>query len=122
MSESQSEDSKTEKEKPNTFALHIEEKKDLQRAYMPFVADGGLFIRTPKTFELGDEVFANLRLLHEPEKYDLRSKVIWLTPKNAQGGQARGMGVQLLGEQGIKIRQKIETYLAGKSNQPTDTI
>ena len=102
------------------LSLTIKDKSVLYAAYMPFVKHGGLFIPTNKNYRLGDEVFMLLNLMDEPEKIPVAGKVIWVTPKGAQGNRAAGIGVQF-SDQDNTARSKIETYLAGalQSDRPT---
>ncbi|KZY90218.1 pilus assembly protein PilZ, partial [Oleiphilus sp. HI0072] len=92
-------------------------------AYMPFIKNGGLFIPTAKNYHLGDEVFLLLNLMEEPEKIPVAGKVIWVTPKGAQGNRAAGIGVQF-NEEDATAKNKIETYLAGSlsSDRPTHSM
>jgi len=105
------------------LSLTIKDKSVLYAAYMPFVKHGGMFIPTNKTYRLGDEVFMLLNLMEEPEKIPVAGKVIWITPRGAQGNRAAGIGVQF-SDQDNTARSKIETYLAGalKSDRPTHTM
>ncbi|MAC99554.1 MULTISPECIES: PilZ domain-containing protein [Pseudomonadaceae] len=105
------------------LSLTIKDKSVLYAAYMPFVKHGGLFIPTNKSYRLGDEVFMLLNLMEEPEKIPVAGKVIWVTPKGAQGNRAAGIGVQF-SDQDNTARSKIETYLAGalQSDRPTHTM
>ena len=105
------------------LSLTIKDKAVLYAAYMPFVSNGGLFIPTNKTYSLGDEVFMLLNLMDEPEKIPVAGKVIWITPKGAQGNRAAGIGVQF-SDQDDTASKKIETYLAGslESDRPTHTM
>lgn len=105
------------------LSLTIRDKAVLYAAYMPFVKNGGLFIPTSKTYQLGDEVFMLLNLMDEPEKIPVAGKVIWVTPKGAQGNRAAGVGVQF-NDQDNTAAEKIETYLAGslESDRPTHTM
>jgi len=50
------------------LSLTIKDKSALYAAYMPFVKNGGLFIPTNKSYQLGDEVFMLLSLMGEAEK------------------------------------------------------
>ena len=95
----------------------------LYAAYMPFIQNGGLFIPTNKSYNLGDEVFMLLNLMDEPEKIPVAGKVVWITPKGAQGNRAAGIGVQFSAEDDTASK-KIETYLAGsiESDRPTHTM
>jgi type IV pilus assembly protein PilZ len=80
------------------LSLTIRDKAVLYAAYMPFVQNGGLFI-------------------------PVAGKVVWITPKGAQGNRAAGIGVQFSGEDDSATK-KIETYLAGsiESDRPTHTM
>ena len=105
------------------LSLTIKDKQVLYAAYMPFVKGGGLFIPTNKSYKLGAEVFMLLTLMDEPEKMPVAGKVVWVTPKGAQGSRAAGIGVQFNGDDDT-VRKKIETYLAGamESDKPTYTL
>ena len=105
------------------LSLTIKDKSVLYAAYMPFIKNGGLFIPTNKNYRLGDEVFMLLSLMDEPEKIPVAGKVIWMTPKGAQGNRAAGVGVQF-NEGDDSARNQIETHLAGalKSDRPTHTM
>ena len=96
----------------------------LYLAYIPFVKGGGIFIRTNHIYPLGEHVELSLKLINEHEPYSVDGKIIWLTPKGAQGNKPPGIGVQFIGENSRYLCNKIETYLAGmlKSSQLTDTI
>jgi type IV pilus assembly protein PilZ len=61
--------------------------------------------------------------MDEAEKIPVAGKVIWVTPKGAQGNRAAGIGVQFNGEDET-AKNKIETYLAGSlnSDRPTHTM
>jgi type IV pilus assembly protein PilZ len=107
------------------LSLTIKDKGALYAAYMPFVKNGGLFIPTNKDYKLGDGVFMLLKLMEETEKLPIVGKVIWMTPKGAQGNRVAGIGVQFAADQdGTNARKKIETYLGGalKSDRPTHTM
>ena len=99
--------------KPGLLTLTIKDKSALYLAYMPFVKNGGLFIPTNSNYRLGDEVFMLLNLMGEDEKLPVAGKVIWVTPKGAQGKRTAGIGVQFSEQDRGQTRTKIETYLAG---------
>jgi type IV pilus assembly protein PilZ len=106
------------------LSLTIKDKSALYAAYMPFVRNGGLFIPTTKSYNLGDEVFMLLTLIDEKEKMPVAGKIVWISPKGAQGNRASGIGVQFSEQDGGAARSKIETYLAGalKSDRQTHTM
>tara|TARA_B110001454_G_scaffold43940_4_gene42997 strand:+ start:5534 stop:5872 length:339 start_codon:yes stop_codon:yes gene_type:complete len=105
------------------LSLTIKDKAVLYAAYMPFIQGGGLFIPTGKQYELGEEVFMLLKLMDEPEKIPVAGKVVWLTPKGAQGNKVVGIGVQFTGDDTM-AKNKVETYLAGalQSDRLTHTM
>src|SRR3954465_11325590 len=80
--------------KPGLLTLTIKDKSALYLAYMPFIANGGLFIPTNSNYRIGDEVFMLLNLMGEDEKLPVAGRVIWVTPKGAQGKRTTGIGVQ----------------------------
>lgn len=96
----------------------------LYLAYMPFVKGGGLFIRTNHIYPLGEDVELSVKLIEEHDPYLVCGKVVWITPKGAQGNKPPGIGIQFQGDNSRYLCNKIETYLAGllKSTQLTDTI
>jgi type IV pilus assembly protein PilZ len=97
----------------------------LYSAYMPFVKHGGLFIVTNNSpHQIGEEVLLQVELMDEPELYTVPGKVVWYTPLGAQGGMVAGIGIQFEGDTAESLRNKIETYLAGKlnSDKRTDTM
>ena len=105
------------------LSLTIKDKAVLYAAYMPYVKNGGLFIPTNKTYAIGDEVFVLLNLMDEPEKIPVAGKVVWITPKGAQGNRSAGIGIQFTDQDNVAVN-KIETYLAGvlESERPTHTM
>ena len=102
------------------LSLVIENKEDLYRAYMPYIKHGGLFVPTQRNYHLGEEVFMLLELLGEPDKIPVTGKVIWVTPKGAQGGRVPGIGIQLSAEDSTLVNT-IENHLAGALNSERRT-
>jgi type IV pilus assembly protein PilZ len=109
--------------KPGLLRLTIKDTSALYLAYMPFVRNGGLFIPTNSSYRLGDEVFMLLTLMDEPEKLPVAGRVVWMTPRGAQGKRIAGIGVQFSEQDRGATQQKIENYLAGKiGDRPTHTM
>ncbi|MDX9698136.1 MAG: PilZ domain-containing protein [Rhodocyclaceae bacterium] len=116
---------KTPTARPSVLSLNINSKSALYAAYMPFVTNGGIFVPTPKTYALGDEVFMLLQLMDDPTKHPVAAKVVWVTPPGAQGGKQVGVGLQFSSDDaGKTLRGRIETILAGLvgSSRPTHTL
>jgi type IV pilus assembly protein PilZ len=106
------------------LSLTIRDKNVLYSAYMPFVKNGGLFIPTNRSYNLGDEVFMLLNLMDETDRIPIAGKIVWITPKGAEGYRAHGIGVQFSDEDGGATRARIENHLAGslESERPTHTM
>lgn len=109
---------------PGILTLNIKDKSALYVSYMPFIKNGGLFIPTTRDSKLGDEVFLLLTLMDSAERLPVAGKVVWITPKGAQGKRQQGIGVQFSAQDGGATLKKIETYLAGAlgADRPTHTM
>lgn len=105
------------------LSLAIKDLSVLYSAYMPFIENGGLFIPTSKPAEPGEEVFMLLSLMEEKEKIPVNGIVVWITPAQAQGKRAQGIGVQFKDKDNA-AKVKIESYLAEKLGRkdPTHTM
>ncbi len=107
------EDGKGSPMRQGILSLTIKDKHALYAAYMSFVKGGGLFVPTKKSYKLGDEVFMLITLMDEAEKLPVAGKVVWITPRGAEGNRATGIGVQFSDQDQGAARNKIENYLAG---------
>ena len=99
--------------KPGLLTLSIKDKSALYLAYMPFVTNGGLFVPTNSSYKLGDEIFMLLSIIEEEERIPVAGRVIWITPKGAQGKRKAGIGVQFSDQDQGNTQKRIENYLAG---------
>ena len=54
-----------------------------------------------------------LNLMGEDERLPVAGRVIWVTPKGAQGKRTAGIGVQFSEQDRGATQRKIEAYLAG---------
>jgi type IV pilus assembly protein PilZ len=106
--------------KHGILSLTIKGQAALHAAYMPFVENGGLFIPTGKTYELGDEVFMLLNLPDEDEKLPVKGHVIWITPPSSQSGRVPGIGIQFTDHEKA-ARPKIEDCLIGLQDSSART-
>jgi type IV pilus assembly protein PilZ len=109
---------------PGILTLNLKDKSALYVSYMPFIKNGGLFIPTSKEYRLGDEVFILLTLMDSAERLPVAGKVVWVTPRAAQGKRAQGIGVQFSSQDGGATQKKIESVLAGAltADRPTHTM
>lgn len=111
--------------RPGVMSLAIKDKPSLFAAYMPFLAGGGIFIPTTKSYSIGDEVFMLLTLLEDAQKYAVSGHVAWITPQGAVNNRTQGIGVRFANnESGQQAKNKIETILGGaiQSTRSTHTM
>lgn len=104
---------------PLNAEFHSE--RDLYLAFMPFLKEGGLFVRTPRQYELGDEVELNVLLPDALEESVVVGEVCWLTPIGAQNGTPPGVGVTFVKDP-EKIRHQIEQIIARHLNSSEATL
>ena len=95
--------------------------RDLYLAFMPFLKEGGLFVRTPRQYDLGDEVELNILLPDALEESIVHGEVCWLTPVGAQNGTPPGVGVTFIKDP-EKIRHQIEQILSRHLNSSESTL
>jgi type IV pilus assembly protein PilZ len=111
--------------RPSVMQLVFREKGALYAAYMPVLADGGLFVPTTRDYKLGEDIFLLLSLPDDPHRYPVAGKVAWITPANASGGRTQGVGVRFPGDEktrALKIRIEEILGTAIASGKPTQTI
>ncbi len=108
---------------PKILSLSIKDLKVLYTAFMPFISQGGLFIPTKKSFNMGDVLPLMISLMDENIKYSVNGKVIWITPNNVHN-RTPGIGVQFVGENADKLYNKITNMLDKYSSnkEPTNTM
>ncbi|HXA46683.1 MAG TPA: PilZ domain-containing protein, partial [Burkholderiaceae bacterium] len=111
--------------RPSVLSLPIKEKAALYAAYMPFLANGGIFVPTTKPYKIGDEIYLILTLMDDVAKYPIAGKIAWITPAGANNSKAQGIGVHFSGdESGRRVKQRIEEILGAAlgSSRATHTL
>lgn len=111
--------------RPSVLSLSIKEKSALFSAYMPFLKNGGIFVPTNKSYNLGEEIYLILTLLDDPSKYPIAGKVAWITPSGAGNNKSQGIGVHFPSdESGIRVRLRVEEVLGSsiRSARATHTM
>jgi type IV pilus assembly protein PilZ len=111
--------------RPSVLSLPIKEKAALYAAYMPFLANGGIFVPTNKPYKVGDEIYLILTLMDDPTKYPIAGKIAWVTPSGANHNKAQGIGVHFSAdESGQRVKLRIEELLGAalRSSRPTHTL
>ena len=105
--------------------LAIKEKAALYAAYIPFFAEGGIFVPTQREYRLGDDVYVLLTLPEDTQRYPVAGRVAWVTPARAGGNRTQGIGIQFPDDdKSRQLRVKIEQILGSAlgSDKPTQTI
>jgi type IV pilus assembly protein PilZ len=111
--------------RPSVLQLRFREVSALYAAYMPILANGGIFVPTLRKYELGDDIYLLLSLPDDPQRYPVAGKVAWITPANAPGGRTQGAGVHFSNDEKTRqLKLKIENLLGTQlqSAKPTQTI
>jgi type IV pilus assembly protein PilZ len=111
--------------RPAVMSLSIRERSALYAAYMPFLENGGIFVPTNKSCQLGDEIFLLLSLMEDEGRYPIAGKVAWITPAGASNNHTQGIGVHFPADDvGRRTRLRIEELLgtALASARPTHTM
>jgi type IV pilus assembly protein PilZ len=111
--------------RPSVIQLVFRDKSALYAAYIPIMAEGGVFVPTTRDYRLSDDIYLLLTLPDDPQRYPVAGKVGWITPANASGGRTQGVGVRFPADEKTRaLRLKIEEILGTSisSNKPTQTL
>lgn len=111
--------------RPSVIQLSIKEKPALYAAFIPLFAEGGLFLPSSRTYNLGDDVYLLLTLPDDVQRYPVAGKVAWITPAKAAGGRTQGVGITFPKDDKARaLKLKIEETLGAllASDKPTQTI
>lgn len=111
--------------RPSIIQLAIKEKGALHAAYIPLFKEGGIFIASAREYKLGDDVYVLLTLPDDTERHPVAGKVAWITPAQAAGNRAQGVGVRFPSDEKSRmLKAKIEEILGSHlaSDRPTQTI
>lgn len=111
--------------RPSVLSLSITSRSALYAAFIPVLKNGGLFVSSPRKYNLGDEIFMLLTLMDDPTKLPVAGNVAWITPEGAQNGRTQGIGVHFKPDEGgQEIRRKIEGLLGSaiQSSRATHTL
>jgi len=101
--------------------LEYPSERELYLSYMPFLKNGGVFVRTTELLELGTQVKLQVTLPDALESSEVIGKVCWVTPPGAQNGTPAGLGVAFE-EDPDNIRGQIETAIGRLLNSSDPTL
>ncbi|MDB4222312.1 PilZ domain-containing protein [Granulosicoccus sp.] len=102
----------------------ITDRGALYSSYLSFVKNGGVFVPTARTYELGDEVFMLLKIMDNTSMMPVKGTVVWVTSAGAQGNKTPGIGVQFGEEDNGQVKQCIDRILSTsvEGKRPTQTM
>jgi len=104
-----------------SMLLEYPTERELYLSYMPFLKNGGVFVRTTELLPLGTEVRLDVTLPDALESSEIVGKVCWVTPAGAQNGTPAGIGVSF--EQDPEnIRGQIEKAIGRLLNSSDPTL
>jgi type IV pilus assembly protein PilZ len=86
--------------------------RELNRAFMPFLKQGGLFVRTARSYKMGQSLALSVTLPDALEAIPVSGKVAWLTPPGAQNNCPAGVGVAFIDDK-HQLCDKIEKLVSG---------
>ncbi len=96
------------------ITLDFPDLKELYRSYMPFLKQGGLFVRTNRQYRIGQSLALSVILPDGLEGISVSGKVAWITPQGAQNSSPAGIGVAFIDDK-QNLRDKIEKLLSGSA-------
>lgn len=102
------------------FYYSLKDKNVLLAAYMPFVKNGGMFLKGVG-LPMGAAVGVLIDIPGESMKFGLDGKVVWVSA----GGMNLGVGVQFSESPSLaQFKIKVEVLLAGldRTKSPTHTL
>ena len=110
--------------RPSVISLSYPDKKSLQKAYMPFLKGGGLFLPTTTMREMNEEIFLLVTLPESDKPIPVPGVVVWKTAVNAVDGKQAGLGIEFKGREGNSLRSRIEGLLGARISAaaPTHTM
>jgi type IV pilus assembly protein PilZ len=96
------------------LALSYQDHTGFVKAYTGNISQGGLFIRTKKPLEMGEEFLLKLSLPGIPNAMKIKSKVMWVRKTQVDVKRPAGMGVQfckMASEDHTILKQYLKTVL-----------
>lgn len=100
--------------------LDFTELKELYRCYMPFLKNGGLFVRTARQYKMGQSLALSVTLPDSLESITVSGKVAWITPHGSQSSNPAGVGISFIDDKS-QLSAQIEKLLGGMLNSPDPT-
>ncbi|MBE0363203.1 type IV pilus assembly protein PilZ [Pseudoalteromonas ulvae UL12] len=87
---------------------------------MPYLKNGGLFVRTNMQYEMGQPMALRVTLPDALEEDVVTGSVVWMTPQGSQNANPPGIGIGFIDDK-HQLRDKIERLLASMLNSSDAT-
>ncbi|MER2492147.1 PilZ domain-containing protein [Catenovulum sediminis] len=87
----------------------------LYKSYMSFIKEGGLFVVTNRTYDLGHSLALSVLLPGAIEPLSVSGRVCWLTPPASHSSAPQGVGVAFIDDK-HHLKDRIETMLGPMLN------
>ena len=89
--------SRKESRIPKTLAVAFKDRQSFVKAYTGNVSAGGMFVRTERPLERGEQFLLNLQLPDLTDALTIKCEVVWARKQEGDlGGRPAGMGVKFL--------------------------
>ncbi|WP_068545234.1 PilZ domain-containing protein [Thalassotalea crassostreae] len=105
----------------NRHVLSFKNEREIYMAYMPFLKQGGMFVKTNEPYEIGDEIELEITLPGQIDGTTMQTTVCWITPPGAQNGTEQGVGLAF-GKDENNVCSQIEKELGRLLNSKDATF
>ncbi len=89
--------------------------RELYDAYMPYLKNGGLFVKTTRPYRMGEAITLSVTLPDALEPESVGGKVVWITPGANQHSTPCGIGIGFF-EDKMQMQSRIEKLLGSMLN------
>lgn len=97
------------------LSIGFSDLKELYRSYMPFLKQGGLFVRTSSGYKMGQSLALKVTLPDSLESISVSGKVSWVSPHGSQSALPAGIGIAFIDDKqqlSTTIEKLVAEYLA----------
>ena len=105
---------------PAFYSLVLEDSNAIARAWIPFLAPGGLWVLARREHTLGEEVVLLVQL-PDGATCSVAGRVAWIGAENRAQGGRRETGIALEGSEGTLLADRIREH-AGSANAPAQAL
>jgi type IV pilus assembly protein PilZ len=101
------------------LVLNLDQVSSLRVAYIALFEQGGLFVATQASHQLGDDVQLLLQLPDDTQPQAVQARVAWISPAGAGQGRQAGIGLSFADNaQGRQLNARITALLDSPPDSP----